>query len=48
MGVSYCPSCRQYEVIILTTPCGRRAYYCRNCDYGINECTEGECDHKIS
>lgn len=43
---SKCPCCREYEVGIYTAPCGRRVYICRNCDYGINECSEGECDHE--
>lgn len=30
---------------IVTAPCGRVFDVCMECDNGINECTEGECQH---
>ena len=46
-----CPSCREYDITIVYTECPdpdepgefRSFSVCRNCDYGINEHTEGEC-----
>ncbi len=46
-----CPSCREDEVEVIETPCPDpdepgdvlRFSVCKNCDYGINEHTEGEC-----
>lgn len=45
-----CPSCRQDEVEAVEVPCldedGEQMVFsvCRNCDYGINDHTEGDCD----
>lgn len=47
-----CPSCGDYDVITVYTECPdleeptevRAFRVCRNCDYGINEHTEGECN----
>ena len=41
-----CPHCGEWDVKRVTTPCGRSFSVCANCDYGINACTEDECDHK--
>ncbi len=44
-----CPSCGEYEGHPIEVACldedGERMTFtvCRNCDYGINEHTEGEC-----
>ena len=46
-----CPSCRQDEAEVVETTCPDpdepgdvlRFSVCKNCDYGINEHTEGEC-----
>lgn len=44
-----CPSCREDDNMIVETACldleGELMTFsvCRNCDYGINEHTEGEC-----
>lgn len=46
-----CPSCRQDEAVTVETTCldpnepgdVLRFSVCRNCDYGINDHTEGEC-----
>ena len=44
-----CPSCGQYESITVEVTCldeegeQMRFTVCRNCDYGINEHTEGVC-----
>lgn len=46
-----CPSCGQDEGVLVETTCPnpdedgepRMFGVCRNCDYGINEHTEGEC-----
>lgn len=48
----HCPSCGQDEGVTVETPCpnpdepGETLSFsvCKNCDYGINEHTEGECD----
>ena len=47
-----CPHCGQDEVVTVNTDCpnpeepGETLAFgvCRNCDYGINEHTEGVCD----
>lgn len=47
-----CPSCRSDDIVVVETECpnpeepGEFMAFsvCRNCDYGINEHTEGECD----
>jgi len=47
-----CPHCGEYEVVTVDTTCpnpeepGETLAFavCRNCDYGINEHTEGVCD----
>ena len=47
----HCPSCGQDEVVMVDTNCpdpedpdGTLSFgVCRNCDYGINEHTEGYC-----
>jgi len=49
-----CPSCGQEEMAIVDTGCpdpdefGETLVFavCKNCDYGINDHTEGECDCK--
>lgn len=46
-----CPSCREDEAEVIETTCPDpdepgdvlRFGVCKNCDYGINEHTEGEC-----
>lgn len=44
-----CPSCGEDDSVAVEVPCldedGDRMVFrvCRNCDYGINEHTEGEC-----
>lgn len=48
----FCPSCRQDEAEWVETRCPDpdspdetlSFSVCSNCDYGINEHTEGECD----
>jgi DNA-directed RNA polymerase subunit M/transcription elongation factor TFIIS len=46
----HCPSCGQDESVYVEPGClsvdGELLTFkvCRNCDYGINEHTEGECD----
>lgn len=37
--------CCEDFTIIQVTACGRQFPVCTECDNGINECTEGECDH---
>lgn len=45
-----CPSCGQDEGVTVEVKCldedgePMRFTVCRNCDYGINEHTEGVCD----
>jgi DNA-directed RNA polymerase subunit M/transcription elongation factor TFIIS len=45
----HCPSCREDAAAYVTVPCldsdGEQMVFavCRNCDYGINEHTEGVC-----
>jgi hypothetical protein len=47
-----CPHCGEYDVVTVNTDCpnpeepGETLAFgvCRNCDYGINDHTEGECD----
>jgi len=45
-----CLHCGEYDVVYVEPGCldedgdPRRFAVCRNCDYGINEHTEGECD----
>ena len=49
-----CPSCRSDDIVTVETECpnpeepGEFMAFsvCRNCDYGINEHTEGECNCK--
>lgn len=36
--------CIEYTEDVITA-CGRTFQVCKNCDRGINECTENECDH---
>ena len=31
--------------VSVTAPCGRTYSVCEVCDNGINDCTEGYCDH---
>ena len=46
-----CPSCREYEVETIETTCpdpddpGEVLWFgvCKNCDYGVNDHTEGYC-----
>ena len=47
-----CPSCGEDEVVGVEVPCldedGDTMAFsvCKNCDYGINEHTEGDCNCK--
>lgn len=36
--------CLEFSELVIA-PCGRRFKVCTNCDNGINDCTEGQCDH---
>ena len=36
--------CRDFTELV-NTECGRQFSVCKNCDNGINDCTEGQCDH---
>lgn len=44
-----CPCCGEYEIVTVEPGCIDREgdlmrfQVCRNCDYGINDHTEGEC-----
>lgn len=46
----HCPSCVQDEAVLVETGCvgedGELLVFpvCQNCDYGINDHTEGECN----
>jgi len=37
--------CCAEESVQVTAPCGRTYRVCTSCDRGINDCTEGYCEH---